>query len=861
MKRCIIAAAATIVALPGVVVAQFTPLDSLSPPSSLATPISLRLHRTALRIAVSEIASKARVSIAFDPLLDGLDRAVNIDAANVSAARVLMRTLGDTPLQAMTSTSGSIVLTARPRTERRIVSGTIRQPDGPLSGVHVSLVGTRFETATDVAGRFTFGAVPAGRYGLRAQRMGFAPIDQQIQIGGSEPPLELTMQPVAVPVAAVIVTPGYFGVMQPGLAASQALTRQQIETVPQLGEDVYRAIGRVPGVARDDFSAKFSVRGEPGEGLAVTLDGLPLIEPFHLKDMGAALSIIDLWSLGGAELITGGPSAEVGDEIGGAFRLRTVEARGDRTRGSVGLSLTNVRGGAQGTFANGNGSWLVSARRGYLDLAFKLAQIEDSIKPKYNDGFIKVAYALPGGGRLAAHVLHAGDDFLYRDLREPSVESNYRSDYGWLTLEGRLGNRIRQQSVAWIGDLGWVREGSQSAGNGIVQLRIDDRRSLRTLGVKQDWSIELGSRAMLKVGGVLRRDDASYDYSRLTRRQAVENHVIVTRVDSSSVNIAPVGNRYEAYIAQRVRPVDALTVEAGVRYDRATHTGDAIASPRVNASWQPTRGTTIRGSWGKHAQSQSVFGLQVEDGVRTFSAAERADQLVVGVDQALLHGLAARVEMYDRTTTHVRPRYVNAGSNIVMFPEIANDRLLLAPSSGRSRGVEMTISRDAGRRADWSASYTIASAKQQVNGVWLPRLTDQPRAINADWSFHPIANSWRLSLSAVWHSGWPYTPDLIRVDTIGTMPQTQFAYATFFKGALYSERVPSYQRIDARWTRFIDTRTGRLSFFVEVYNLLNSTNLRDRYTNVSINRTQVTYFNGTRSQLPRIPSFGFNWEF
>src|SRR5829696_190398 len=122
------------VALPSAALAQFTPLDSLSPPASLASPISVRLQRTALRIVVSEIATKARVSIAFDPSLDGLNQSVNVDAANVSAARVLMRTLGGTPLQAMASSAGSIVLTARPKTfgERQLVSGTIRQPDGPL---------------------------------------------------------------------------------------------------------------------------------------------------------------------------------------------------------------------------------------------------------------------------------------------------------------------------------------------------------------------------------------------------------------------------------------------------------------------------------------------------------------------------------------------------------------------------------------------------------------------------------------------------------------------------------------------------------------------------------------------------------
>ncbi|MEP6494883.1 MAG: carboxypeptidase regulatory-like domain-containing protein [bacterium] len=265
------------------------------------------------------------------------------------------------------------------------MSGFVRQSTERLAGVHVALAGTRFETATDVDGRFSFGVVRAGDYTLTAMRMGYTPVREQIHVEAAGAPLELSMTPVAVPVAAVIVTPGYFGVMQSGLATAQALTRQQIETVPQLGEDVYRAVGRLPGVATSDMSARFVVRGEPSNALSVTLDGLPLVEPFHLKDLGDGLSIIDLTVLAGAELITGGPSAEHGDNLAGVFRLHTVEPRVDRTRAAVGLSLTNVRGMAQGGFANGKGGWLVSGRRGYLDLAFKLAGNADSIYPQYND--------------------------------------------------------------------------------------------------------------------------------------------------------------------------------------------------------------------------------------------------------------------------------------------------------------------------------------------------------------------------------------------------------------------------------------------------------------------------------------------
>jgi hypothetical protein len=89
----------------------------------------------------------------------------------------------------------------------------------------------------------------------------------------------------------------------------------------------------------------------------------------------------------------------------------------------------------------------------------------------------------------------------------------------------------------------------------------------------------------------------------------------------------------------------------------------------------------------------------------------------------------------------------------------------------------------------------------------------------------------------------------------------QYAHATWSAGKLQSGRLPAYRRIDARWTRFFDTRTGRVSLFVDVYNLLNMMNVRDIYTNVNIDQLSVRYIDRTREQLPRIPSFGVNWEF
>jgi hypothetical protein len=158
--------------------AQYAPLDSTTPPASLAKLVWLRLARASLRDAIAGVAQQASVSIAFDPALAGLDRTVNFRADRVTAARALLRLLDGTGLQAMTTADGSIVLTVRPAGEERrtFLTGVVRQPDGPLGGVHLWLSGTRFEAMTDGAGRFSFGSVPAGSYVLRALRMGFAPI-------------------------------------------------------------------------------------------------------------------------------------------------------------------------------------------------------------------------------------------------------------------------------------------------------------------------------------------------------------------------------------------------------------------------------------------------------------------------------------------------------------------------------------------------------------------------------------------------------------------------------------------------------------------------------------------------------------
>jgi hypothetical protein len=766
---------------------------------------------------------------------------------------------------ATASRVGAEASSARAARLVRIV-GTVSDTLGgtTLGGARIELVGSSISARSNEDGHFQLAPVPAGKYTLRVTRIGYEPItiaDVRFPQDVQGAPLSLVMRRGSIPLSEVIVTPGHFGLLQSGDAGSQSLSREQLETIPQLGEDIYRAVSRLPGVSADDFSAKFSVRGGSGDELYVSLDGLELAEPFHLKDVGGAFSIIDIQTLGTASLSTGGFSTEYGDRLTGVFTMKTSDPRTDGVHGSVGVSAMNARATLQGGFAGGKGGWLVSARPGYLDVALKFTEIADSIQPRYYDLFAKAQYDLPSGGRIAVHALRANDSFRFLKKDEPNIFSSYQSSYGWLTWDDEfVGGRLRMQSVVSSGGLSWQRHGENYSAAGAQNVLIDDTRSLDRIGVRQDWTFDATPRLMFKWGADAKRESAAYDYFRLLGARRSDG-TRAGRNDSVSTRIAPRADKLALYFAPRVQLLPSLTLEAGARYDRSTLTDESIVSPRLNVSWQPYERTVVRAAWGGYSQSQPLFSLQAEDGVSSFARAERAEQRTLGVEQSLPKGVVARVEAYERRLTHARGRYMNLGGDLWLFPELLWDRTLVERTAGRDRGVELQLTRSDAERTDWSVGYALSSSTDVVEGRTVPRAFDQRHAVHLDWSLHPRNNSWRLSVGGLWHSGWPFTPTNLSVDTVTNTP-TQFAiYTSRTPGALNSERLRSYHRVDVRWTKYFHTQKGRLAVFGEVYNLLGTVNPRGYGRDATVKDRQVTLTTGEINQWPRLPVAGFSWQF
>jgi outer membrane cobalamin receptor len=661
----------------------------------------------------------------------------------------------------------------------------------------------------------------------------------------------------AVKLDKVVVTPSRFGIAEERVSPNVTLTKDELQTLPQFGEDLYRTIARLPGLAADDFSAKFWVRGAPNSQMLARFDGVDLIEPFHLKDFDGSMSIVDLRTIGSIDVVTGGFTTEYGDRLAGVLKMDTREIMGPKPVTTLGLSVGDVSATNQGGFADDNGHWMVAARSGYLDLIARLGGGNLGFSAVYYDLTGKVEYRLNPHQTLSLHVLYAGDTFeQLHKYNQADLRSSYDSAYVWGRWQGDFGDRLSGESVLSLSQLDWHRKGSGLIDYGTHQFLLHDDRRLDTVGLRQDWTLNLTERALVRTGCEFKSGEARYNYALSREMWSLSNGNLLDVTRTVNYALRPDGDYAAAYVAPRLQPWTPLIIEPGLRFEHHSSTGDSGWSPRLNASLALGHRTTLRAAWGIYEQAQGLQELSLQDRETKFSSPERAEQRVLGVSHKLESGVTLRLEAYERLSSHLRPHWENMIAPFNVFPESLYDRIRLDPARGRARGVEL-ITEHRGGRLGWGASYVCAVSEEQVGGRWIPRNRDQRHTFYADMTYAP-ARDWQLSCAWQYHTGWP-TTDINYYLT--TLNNGSLIYSWAY-GPYNGRRAPAYHRLDLRATRNFRLKHSTLRVFIDVFNAYNRQN-EDGYDSPSatIVNGQLIVDKAPLKMLPVLPSFGLSWEF
>ncbi|HUF49673.1 MAG TPA: TonB-dependent receptor plug domain-containing protein, partial [Longimicrobiales bacterium] len=228
--------------------------------------------------------------------------------------------------------------------------------------------------ATDSAGRTRFGELRPARYGVTAERIGYAPAAAEVTVSaGTLARVALVLRESAVGLPGVVVEAQRRRTQfEDGTGATSAeLSQRELKLLPAFGEaDVLRAIEVLPGVvSTSDFSSSFNVRGGSADQNLILLDGLPVYNPFHL---GGLFSVFNADMIARAEMLAGGFPARYGGRVSSVLNIESHPGgSGLGVEGGVSLLATRVAVGfdlpAVERVGLLPGRMRVSARRSYFD--------------------------------------------------------------------------------------------------------------------------------------------------------------------------------------------------------------------------------------------------------------------------------------------------------------------------------------------------------------------------------------------------------------------------------------------------------------------------------------------------------------
>jgi hypothetical protein len=708
-----------------------------------------------------------------------------------------------------------------------VVRGGVRPPPPPgrlvvrasaaYAGTALAAASVELDPPADAiggdSGRVTIEGVAPGRHALVVRSAGFLPERLSVDVAAGETTELAVALLEAVPkLDELIVSASRYDVSSNVQPSATYFSRDEIETLASLGDDTIRVAQRLPGVASNEFSARPYVRGGAANELAVVLDGVRLVEPYHLRDFQGVFSAVDQRIVGSVALHAGGFPAAYGDALSA---LMVIEPREPTELAhEVGVSVLYTSVLSSGTFAGGSGSWLASARSSNLDrvLADSLGQ------PAYSDLFLRASTMLGERHRLVVGSLAFRDDIVLTLKDEPANAQSGASDTDsrqtWLRLDS-------EWSDAWSSTISffdtsfdsWRRENVTDLDELVGA--VDDRRELDAAGLRQVWSYEPTERQRWSFGAEAERRDMEYRYASAADRRGLLATLGGTAPPARVLAIAPGGERYGAFVEDRVRFTDRLIADLGLRFDRQSYLPpgfDSQFSPRASLLYRAGARTDVRLSYGRFFQPEGPLELQVEDGIADFARAQSATHTIVSVERRLGGTLALRAELYRKSTRHVRARYENLFDPLVLAAELRASRVHVVPDRAEARGIELLLSGEL--PVAWWAGLSLAHADDRIDGVLVPRSWDQHQALSAGVTW-PMG-AWTLSAAAALHRGWPAT----EIGVVTTSAGERAAVA----GERNAIRLGNVSRLDARASRDFSVGPGALRFFFEITNLTNRQN-------------------------------------
>ncbi len=639
--------------------------------------------------------------------------------------------------------------------------------------------------------------------------------------------------------------------LQKDFISTLYLSAEEMQLAPALGGDSLRVVTSLPGVSSVGVSAKPRIRGGLQDELLVLLDGVELIEPFHLSDFQSVFSTIDDRAIESVDFYTGGFPARYGNRMSGVMDISTAMPV-SKPQTEIGISLfssfVNTRGYSDHKIPK---DWIVSLRRGNLaDLSNMTSS--DWGEPKYLDAFARLGLTLSDRSNLYFGAVAVADDVTLNNDEE-TAESNIDTVHLWTRYDHQLSDKFYTALVLSL--LKNERAKTQKITPEATDINepdpeipgfLDYRQNIERVALRNDYSLALDDN-QFEFGLQVEYVSSEYDYLSKIDRGLLGELLNGQQQVSGNAKVDVDGWSGGIYASAQISVTPKLTLQPGVRWDFQDYSNTGFSeyvSPRAGLLYDINQHINLRASIGRFYQPQAMNELQVIDGINHFFKPQKSDQAIISMEWEN-ERLYFRTEAYYKSYRDQKPRFENLFNTFVLLPQMEPDRAMLEPEKGMVKGVEFEGRVVLTDQFSAQLRYGYMSARDRINGRWVSRRWSQRHTAHAGLIWN--RDDAHFSVGVSWHTGWRSTELPSRL----TLGET-FAV----ESVINNKELRNYFSVDISASKTWQVGKSRITLHADVTNLLGRNNIAGLEYDIDEQNDRLFVNSNKKKVLPMAPSVG-----
>lgn len=286
----------------------------------------------------------------------------------------------NTPLLSQENKTGTI--------KGKVIDAEVKSP---LPQVKTRILNLEKETWTNEEGRFTIKDIPVGHYTLEFSCRFYQTLRKTDVIVKSnqitQVYAELELSSSLREEEEITVTADYFSSSEKQPTSSSSFSFEEIRRLAVPSGDVSRIVSSLPSVVSvNDMKNALTVRGGSPAENSFYIDNIQVPNINHYPRLGSttgSLGLLNVDFIRDVHFHSGGFSPLYGDTLSSVMDIRFREGNRDEPEFQLGLDMMGVRAVSEGPLPKKAGSWMLSARRSYLDLLIQL--MGQGVPVEYSD--------------------------------------------------------------------------------------------------------------------------------------------------------------------------------------------------------------------------------------------------------------------------------------------------------------------------------------------------------------------------------------------------------------------------------------------------------------------------------------------